>query len=67
MSSLNTLIFEESLAILPIVGIDTGFSISAYYHDGFDGAAYEACKAEFEACQRLLAATTLKSPWGGLE
>jgi DNA-binding transcriptional LysR family regulator len=67
VSSLNTLIFEESLAILPIVGIDTGFSISAYYHDGFDGAAYEACKAEFEACQRLLAATTLKGPWGGLE
>ncbi len=64
VSNLNTLMFEESLAILPIVGIDTGFSISAYYHDGFDGAAYEACRAEFEACQRLLAATTPKVPWG---
>ncbi len=64
VSSLNALMFEGSLAMLPIVGIDTGFSISAYYRDGFDGLAYEACRTEFEACQRFLADTTPTAAWG---
>lgn len=55
VSSLNAAMFEGSLEILPIEGLDTSFSVSAYYHDDFLGTAYEFCRSEFEACRLLLA------------
>lgn len=55
VSGLNAAMFEGSLAILPIEGLDTGFAVSAYYQDGFEGDAFEFCREEFEACGRSLA------------
>lgn len=55
VSGLNAAMFEGSLAILPIEGLDTRFTVSAYYHDGFEGAAYGLCRDEFKACRRFLA------------
>lgn len=54
VSGLNAAMFEDSLTVLPIEGDDTGFSVSAYYHDDFSGTPYEFCKEEFEACRKRL-------------
>lgn len=50
-SGLNNAMFGDSLAIIPVVGVDSSFSVSAFYSDELSGEAYEACKKGFEACQ----------------
>ena len=62
VSSLNAAMFEGSLVILPVEGPDMSFTVSAYYHHGFAGTAFELCKAEFEECQRFLASSTPDIP-----
>ena len=47
---MNNAMFGDRLAIVPVLGIDTRFSVSAFYRNGFTGAAFSACWEAFEAC-----------------
>ena len=49
--NVNTSLFGENLVCLPVLDIDSTFSVSAFYRNGFEGEAYEACKEAFEACR----------------
>ncbi|MEI3377602.1 MAG: LysR family transcriptional regulator [Coriobacteriales bacterium] len=49
-STRNNEIFRDRLAVLPLLGIDTDFSVSAFYREGFDDAACDACREVFEWC-----------------
>lgn len=53
-SSMNNAMFGDSLAIVPIVGIDPTFSVSAFYSDTLDDAVYEKCREVFEACHAAM-------------
>ena len=53
-SGLNNAMFGDRLAIVPITGIDTSFTVSAFYGEAFGGSAYEACRKGFESCQAAL-------------
>lgn len=49
-STRNNEIFHDRLAVLPLLGIDTGFNVSAFYREGFEDGAYDACREVFEWC-----------------
>lgn len=53
-SGMNNYMFNGQLAVLEIAGVDTSFSVSAFYHDDFQGEAYQACRAGFEWCQATM-------------
>ena len=50
-SGLNNAMFGDQLAIVPITGIDTSFTVSAFYSDNLSEAAFKACRKGFESCQ----------------
>jgi DNA-binding transcriptional LysR family regulator len=56
-SGLNNAMFGDKLAILPLVGIDTSFKVSAFYNDNFVGGIFNACREGFESCQKALASS----------
>lgn len=49
-STMNNEIFNGRLAVLPIMGVDTSFRVSAFYHGDFEGAGFAACCEVFEWC-----------------
>lgn len=53
-SSLNNVMFGDRLAIVPILGIDPSFSVSAFYRDDIPTEAYEACCKGFESCHEAM-------------
>lgn len=53
-SGMNNVMFGDSLAVVPVSGADMSFSVSAFYHDDFDGIGYEACCDGFEACRKRM-------------
>ena len=53
-SGLNNVMFGGRLAILPIVGIDPSFKVSAFYSDDFVGEIFYECRKGFESCQEAL-------------
>lgn len=53
-SNMNNAMFEDGLAILPILDVDAEFCVSAFYHDDFLGPAFEACEESFEWCREDL-------------
>lgn len=55
VSNMNAVMFDGPLAIIPIRDLDTSFTMSAYYHDGFTGSLYELCRDGLEECRRALA------------
>lgn len=55
-SGLNNAMFGEKLAILPVMGIDTTFSFSAFYRSDLPDDAYDACRKGFESCQAAMKA-----------
>ncbi len=54
VSGQNASMFADSLAILPIKGLDTAFTMNAFYHGDFKGRAYEICRGCLETCRRSL-------------
>ena len=50
-SSLNNVMFGDSLAIVPVTGVDSSFTVSAFYGDNLPEAAYQACRKGFESCR----------------
>ena len=53
-SGLNNAMFGDRLVALPITGVDTSFTVSAFYAEGFEGSAYESCQKGFESCKIAL-------------
>ena len=53
-SGMNNVMFGERLAVLPVEGVNTDFSVSAFYHDEFIGEPYAACCDTFEWCSNVL-------------
>ncbi len=54
VSGLNMAIFGDMLAHLPLEGIDTSFSVSAFYHDELSEQLYQACVDGFEWCRSAM-------------
>lgn len=54
VSGQNASMFEGSLVVLPIEGLDTRFTMNAFYHDDFTGSAFYICREGFEACRRSM-------------
>ncbi len=63
VSRLNAAFFEDYLAILPFSDFDASFTISAFYHDNFRGAAYECCREGFLWCRNEIAANSADAPF----
>lgn len=55
-SGLNNALFGDRLAVVPITGIDTAFTVSAFYGDELADEAYEACRRGFESCRVAMSA-----------
>ena len=55
-SGLNNSMFGDRLAIVPIVGMDTSFTVSAFYSDDLLPGAYKACREGFESCREAMKA-----------
>ncbi len=53
-SGLNNAMFGDALAIVPVTGIDSSFSVSAFYSDDIPADAYDACRKGFESCQQSM-------------
>lgn len=53
-SGMNNAMFGQRLAVLPVEGVNTDFSVSAFYHDDFTSAPYAACCKTFEWCREAL-------------
>ena len=53
-SGLNNAMFGNRLAVVPIVGIDSSFKVSAFYRDDFVGELFVACRSGFEACRNAI-------------
>lgn len=49
-STINNIIFNDRLHVLQLTDIDTSFTVSAFYGQGFSGHGYEACREVFEWC-----------------
>lgn len=54
-SSMNNVMFGDQVAIVPVVGIDPTFSVSAFYRDDLEDDIYEPCRRAFEACRDHMA------------
>ena len=50
-SSMNNAMFGDRLAIIPVKGVDTTFTVSAFYSDDLPEKAYHACCKGFESCR----------------
>lgn len=55
-SGLNNAMFGNQLVIVPILGVDPSFSVSAFYRNDFSGEAYRACCKGFESCHEAMKA-----------
>lgn len=53
-SGLNNAMFGDQLAIVPLTGVDSSFSVSAFYSDDLGNPAYDACRKGFESCQAAM-------------
>ena len=53
-SGLNNAMFGDRLAIIPITGADTTFSVSAFYVESIPEKQYRACREGFEWCRGVL-------------
>ena len=53
-SGLNSVMFGNQLAIVPILGVDPSFSVSAFYRDDLSDELYRACCKGFESCHEAL-------------
>ena len=51
-SGRNASMFGKDLVILPLSGVDSSFTVSAFYRNGFVNEGYFACKKAFEALSR---------------
>ncbi len=49
-SGLNNVMFGDGLAIVAITGIDSSFSVSAFYGEDLPETSYQACCRAFESC-----------------
>ncbi len=49
-SGLNNVMFGDRLAIIPIVGVDSTFRVSAFYSDDLPADAFAACRKGFGSC-----------------
>jgi len=56
-SSLNNAMFGDSLAIVPVTGVDSSFTVSAFYGDNLSGDAFKACRKGFESCREVMTTT----------
>ena len=52
-SKSNSSVFGDHLVCLPITDIDSRFSVSAFYRNGFTGEAFKACRDAFESCSTV--------------
>ena len=50
-SGLNNVMFGDRLAIVPITGMDTEFTVSAFYGDDVREGVFRACRQGFESCR----------------
>ena len=50
-SGLNNAMFGDQLAIVPVTGVDTTFSVSAFYSDNLPERSCRACREGFESCR----------------
>ena len=57
-SSMNNTMFGDSLAIVPVRGVDSKFSVSAFYSDSLDDDVFAQCRDSFEACRDAMADRT---------
>ena len=55
-SSTNSSVFGDNLVNIPILDIDSTFSVSAFYRHGIDEQTYELCRVAMEACRDQLRA-----------
>lgn len=53
-SGLNNVMFGDRLAIVPIVGVDTTFTVSAFYSDDLRPETFAACCQGFESCRNAM-------------
>ena len=61
-SGLNSAMFGDRLAVVPITGIDTSFTVSAFYADDFTGGICEACQKGFESCRAAMKTWSASDP-----
>ncbi len=53
-SSANSTVFGNDLVSIPILDIDSTFSVSAFYRNGLDEETYSACHSVLEECRKTL-------------
>lgn len=53
-SSANSSVFGSDLVSIPVVDIDSTFSVSAFYRNGLDDGILEACHDTLEECRKAL-------------
>ena len=53
-SGLNNAMFGNNLAIVPVKGIDSSFTVSAFYNDGLPEESFRACRKGFESCRKSM-------------
>ena len=66
-SGLNNAMFGDQFVAIPVTGVDTSFSVSAFYSDSLPEKAYQACREGFESCRDAMKdwnASQGKSPIG---
>lgn len=49
-STVNNAFFQNRLAVLPLVDVDTSFEVASFYHHDLEGICYESCRDVFEWC-----------------
>ena len=53
-SGLNNAMFGDQFAIIPVTGVSTTFSVSAFYSDNLPEKARQACREGFESCRNAM-------------
>ena len=53
-SGLNNAMFGDQLAVVPVTGVDTTFSVSAFYSDSLPEPSRRACREGFESCREAM-------------
>lgn len=53
-SSMNNTMFGDNVAIVPVKGADSSFSVSAFYADNLQEKEFNACQQAFEWCRTNL-------------
>ena len=63
-SGLNNAMFGDNLAIVPVRGIDSSFTVSAFYNDGLPEESFRACRMGFESCRDNMRASNSPNEGG---